>query len=209
MRIYLLAAEFLLVFCVLPLAVSVRALGLPLLPPLLAVAAACAIVLREDRSFDRRRFWNGAPAAAAAGDIGRRAFAAMIAIIAIVAALYPDRLLDLPRQRPLVWIAVVVLYPLLSAYPQELVYRAFLIHRYRPIFGDGALAVAASAIAFSFLHVVYLNWLALLITLPAGVLLALTYRRTGSLAAVTLEHAAYGILAFTLGLGGFFFGGRL
>ena len=55
----------------------------------------------------------------------------------------------------------------------------------------------------------YLNFPALLLTLPAGALLALTYRRTGSLAASTLEHAAYGILAFTLGLGRFFFAGRL
>ncbi len=209
MRTYLLAAEFLLVFCVLPLAAAVPGLALPHLPTLLAVAAACALVLRENKTFDRRRFWSGAAAAAIAGDIGRRAFAAMIAITAIVAALYPERLLELPRERPLVWAAVVLLYPLVSAYPQEIVYRAFLLHRYRPIFGDGALAVAASAIAFSFLHVVYLNWLALLVTLPVGALLALTYRRTGSLAASTLEHAAYGILAFTLGLGRFFFAGKL
>ena len=209
MRVYLLAAEFLLVFCFLPLAAAVPALALPRLPLLLAVAAACALVLRGDPTFDRRRLWNGAAAAEAAGDVGRRAFVAMIAIAAIVAMLNTDRLLELPRQRPLLWAAIVVAYPLLSAYPQEIVYRAFLMHRYRPIFGDDRLAIAASAIAFSFLHVVYLNFPALLLTLPAGALLALTYRRTGSLAASTLEHAAYGILAFTLGLGRFFFAGRL
>jgi len=208
-RTALLAGEFLLVFCVLPLAAAIPSLGLPQLPMLLAVAAACALVLRQDKSFDRRRLWNGGAAAAAAEDVGRRAFVAMIAVTAIVAMLYPDRLLELPRQRPLVWVALVAAYPLLSAYPQEIVYRAFLMHRYRPIFGDGALAVAASAVAFSYLHVVYLNWTALLLTLPAGALLALTYRRTGSLAASTLEHAAYGILVFTLGLGRFFFAGRL
>jgi membrane protease YdiL (CAAX protease family) len=178
-RVHLLAAEFLLVFCALPLAASVPELRIPHLPLLLAVAAACTIALARDRTFERTRLWNGAGAARAAADVGRRAFAALVAVVAIA-------------------------YPLVSAYPQEIVYRAFLLHRYRPIFGDGRLAVAASAIAFAFLHVVYRNWTALLLTLPAGALLAVTYRRTGSLAAATLEHAAYGILVFTFGLGRFF-----
>lgn len=129
--------------------------------------------------------------------------------MALVAAAYPERLLDLPRQRPLVWAGIVILYPLVVAWPLELVYRAFLMHRYRPIFGDGALAVAASAVAFSVLHAVHSSWLALALSLPAGVVLALTYRRTGSLAASTLEHAALAILVFTVGLGRFFLAGRL
>jgi membrane protease YdiL (CAAX protease family) len=203
-RVHLLAAEFLLVFCALPLAASVPELRVPHLPLLVAVAAACAVALARDRTFERTRLWNGAGAARAAGDVGRRAFAALVAVVAIVGTFHPERLLDLPRQRPLAWAALALAYPLVSAYPQEIVYRAFLLHRYRPIFGDGRLAVAASAIAFAFLHVVYRNWTALLLTLPAGALLAVTYRRTGSLAAATLEHAAYGILVFTFGLGRFF-----
>jgi membrane protease YdiL (CAAX protease family) len=122
----------------------------------------------------------------------------------VIGFAFPDRFFDLPRERPLLWAALLVLYPVASAWPQELVFRAFLMHRYRPIFGEGRLAVAASAIAFSFMHVVYMNWPALLLTLPAGALLALTYRRTGSVAASTLEHALYGILVFTLGLGRYF-----
>jgi membrane protease YdiL (CAAX protease family) len=201
---YLLAAEFLLVFCALPLAASVPSLELPHLPALIAVAGGSAVVLWRDRGFDRRRLWNAAAAEGALPELGRRAFAALVAIVGVVAMLYPDRLLDLPRERPLSWAGAVLLYPVLSAYPQELVYRAFLMRRYRAIFGEGRLAVAASAIAFSFLHVVYGNWPALVLSLPAGALLAVTYRRTGSLAASTLEHAAYGIVAFTFGLGRFF-----
>jgi membrane protease YdiL (CAAX protease family) len=205
--VYLLAAEFLLVFCALPLAAAIPSLRLPHLPLLLAVAGACVLVLARDPTFDRRRLWNGKAAVAASGDVGRRAFAALVAIVAIVGALYPDRLLDLPRERPLEWAALSLAYPLLSAYPQEIVYRAFLLHRYRPIFGDGRMAVAASAIAFSFLHVVYMNWPALVLTVPVGALLAVTYRRTGSLAAATLEHALYGLIAFTFGLGKFLLSG--
>jgi membrane protease YdiL (CAAX protease family) len=206
-RLYLLAAEFLVVFCALPLAAAVPSWRLPHLPLLLAVAAACAVLLARDPTFDRRRLWSWKAAEDASGAVGRRAFAALVAVVALVAALYPDRLLDLPLEQPLAWAALSLAYPVLSAYPQEIVYRAFLLHRYRPIFGEGRLAVAASAIAFSFLHVVYLNWPALVLTLPAGALLALTYRRTGSLAASTLEHTLYGLVAFTFGLGKFFLSG--
>jgi membrane protease YdiL (CAAX protease family) len=204
MRTSFLASEFLLVFCALPLLASIPSLGLPHLPTLVAVAAACWVVLRRDPTFDRRRLWNLAGVRDALGDVGRRAFAALVALTAIIGFAFPDRFFDLPRERPLVWAALLVLYPIASAWPQELVFRAFLMHRYRPIFGERGLAVAASAIAFSFMHVVYMNWPALLLSLPAGALLALTYRRTGSLAAATLEHALYGILVFTLGLGRYF-----
>jgi membrane protease YdiL (CAAX protease family) len=202
--ILLLAAEFLVVFCALPLAASIPSLGVPHLPALLAVAAGCALVLLRDGTFDRRRLWDAAGAAAAAPHVGRRIFVALIAVVGIVGMLYPDQLLDLPRERPASWAAFVAVYAGVWVFPQELVYRAYLLHRYRPIFGDGRLAIAASAIAFSFVHVVYLNWPALVLTVPAGALLAITYRRTGSLAACSLEHAAYGIFAFSLGLGRFF-----
>lgn len=46
------------------------------------------------------------------------------------------------------WALVIVLYPILSVYPQELIFRAFLFHRYAPLFGNGVGLVAASAAAF-------------------------------------------------------------
>jgi membrane protease YdiL (CAAX protease family) len=208
MRTGLLAVEFLVVFCVLPLLLASPWVALPQLAVLIAVAAGCLVVLGRDKTFDRRRLWNGAGVAAVAGDVGRHAFSALVGVVWIVAMFFPARLLDLPLQRPLVWLALLVLYPIVSAYPQEVVFRAFLLHRYRPIFGDGKLAIAASAITFSFAHVVFGNWVAVGLTLPAGALLAVTYRRSGSLAAATLEHAAYGVIVFTFGLARYFGVGR-
>jgi membrane protease YdiL (CAAX protease family) len=209
LRTYFLAFEFLLLFGALPLVASIPLLRVPHVPVLLAAAAGCAIALRRDPTFPRRQLWNGGAVPTAADALLRRTFAAAIAIVTLVAAAFPERLLDLPRQRPLVWAGIVILYPLAVAWPLEIVYRAFLMHRYRPIFGDGALAVAASAVAFSVLHAVHSSWLALALALPAGVVLALTYLRTGSLAASTLEHAALAILVFSIGLGGFFLAGRI
>ena len=51
--------------------------------------------------------------------------------VAAVWLLAPDHLFDLPRQRPWLWLAVMVFYPLVSVYPQELVFRAFVLQRYR------------------------------------------------------------------------------
>jgi membrane protease YdiL (CAAX protease family) len=99
----------------------------------------------------------------------------------------------------------MVLYPLLSAFPQEAIYRAFLFHRYAPILKTGHARTWASVLAFSFLHIVFGNWVAVALTLPAGWIFARTYRTTGSLALASLEHAVYGCIVFTVGLGRFFY----
>jgi membrane protease YdiL (CAAX protease family) len=115
-------------------------------------------------------------------------------------------LLDFPRQRPGLWVVVLVLYPMLSAWPQELVYRTFFFHRYEALLGRRG-TIAASAFAFALLHVVYADPVAPLLALPAGLALGIAYARSGSLLAVALEHALYGTAVFTLGLGRAFFVG--
>lgn len=63
----------------------------------------------------------------------------------------------------------------------------------------------ASVLAFSFLHVIFDNWIAVALTVPAGYLFTRTYRRTDSLLLASLEHALYGCAVFTTGLGRFFY----
>jgi CAAX protease family protein len=60
--------------------------------------------------------------------------AALLLVVA-PALLIPDKLFVFPGSRPLVWLAVMVLYPLLLAWPQELVFRGFFFQRYRKFFG--------------------------------------------------------------------------
>ncbi len=96
---------------------------------------------------------------------------------------------------------------MLSVYPQELIFRAFLMRRYAPIFGTGYRAAAASAAAFGFAHIIYGTVASVVITAVGGWLFARRYQRTRSLAVVWLEHALYGVLAFTVGLGDLFYHG--
>jgi membrane protease YdiL (CAAX protease family) len=121
----------------------------------------------------------------------------------------PRTFLNFPRSNPLSWGLGIVLYPLLSVYPQGIIYRAFLFERYRVLFGTGWGIVLASAAAFAFVHIVFRNSLAVLLTLLAGLLFAVRYWQTGSLVASSFEHALYGCAIFTIGLGHWFYHGAV
>lgn len=129
-----------------------------------------------------------------------------VAAIPVTLLLTPDSLFGFVQARPLLWLLVICLYPFLSALPQEFIYRRFFHARYAPVFGESGV-IWASTIAFSFLHIIYLNIPSVALTFIAGGIFAKNYRRTGSLTTVALEHAFYGIIAWTVGLGVFFYSG--
>jgi membrane protease YdiL (CAAX protease family) len=99
----------------------------------------------------------------------------------------------------------MLLYPLLSVYPQELLYRGFFFHRYAPLFGSGRGMLLASALSFGFVHIIFRNTLAVFLCVSGGLLFALTYNQSGSLLLACLEHALFGNFLFTIGLGQFFY----
>lgn len=135
-------------------------------------------------------------------------FAVLAPLIALATWLaFPDMFLSLPRQRPLFWAAIMVFYPLLSVWPQEMLYRAFLFHRFAALFRGERAMIAVSAIAFGFAHIIFLNWIAIAMTAAGGLLFARDYARHGSLRLTCLEHSLYGCLIFTIGLGRFFYTG--
>ena len=127
----------------------------------------------------------------------------------LLAIAKPDDLFSLVRQHPKIWLLVMFAYPVVSVFPQELVYRAFFFERYQPIFGRGRGMVAASSAVFAFGHIVFHNWPAVLLAGVGGWLFATTFRRTSSLLLVSVEHALYGGAIFTIGYGQFFFDGTL
>jgi hypothetical protein len=137
-------------------------------------------------------------------------FAAITPILGVGTWLtMPEWFLSFPSQRPWLWLAVMLGYPLLSAWPQELLYRRFSLIRYRLLFGSGAGFVAASGLAFGYAHVIFLNPIAVGLSMAGGLLFAANYARHRSLTLVWLEHALYGCLIFTIGLGRFFFTGAV
>ncbi len=157
-----------------------------------------------------RQIWNGAAFTRKNVTPILLRFALAVTIMGFaVAHFLPDRLFAFPSERPQLWAMVMVLYPLLSVIPQELVFRPFFFARYKPLFPRPWLMLAASAIAFGFAHVLFQNWISVLMCMAGGLMFAITYQRTRSLALVWFEHALYGCFIFTIGLGVYFYHGSV
>lgn len=202
-----LTIEFLLLFFVGPTLFAYTHHRIPAIPALWAVLAYCLFVLLHNPQFDRKRLWD---------ITGLRQYAlsilglfAVIVVIGIVLVLRyaPATFLNFPRSSPLFWSLVMVLYPVLSVYPQGIVYRAFMFDRYRELFGAGWGMVLASATAFAYVHIVFRNPLALGLAFLAGLLFGVRYLQTGSVFVTSFEHALYGCTIFTIGLGRWFYHG--
>lgn len=133
--------------------------------------------------------------------------ASVILLTAGVALFEPERLMSFPLERPHIWIMVMLFYPLISVFPQEVVYRTFFFWRFAPILNNPKTMIYVSGLAFGYVHVIFDNWVALLLSCIGGILFSQTYHRTRSLAVVWIEHAIYGCFIFTIGLGWYFFSG--
>ena len=121
----------------------------------------------------------------------------------------PELFASFARERPAFWAIVMIAYPVLSAFPQEIIFRSFFFRRYQSIFATRWLMIAASGVAFAITHVLFQNWVAPALCLVGGVMFAKTYDETRSLALVTIEHALYGCMIFTVGLGRYFYHGAV
>ncbi len=120
----------------------------------------------------------------------------------------PEKLFSFPREKPGLWVLVMFLYPLLSALPQEIIYRLFFFHRYEKYFGTQAFLLL-NGVCFGLAHAVFDNWIAISFSAVGGIFFAQTYAKTRSLALVTIEHAIYGNFLFTVGLGWYFYHGNI
>ncbi|MFZ0944316.1 MAG: CPBP family intramembrane glutamic endopeptidase [Syntrophobacteraceae bacterium] len=207
-RAYL-AVEFTALFIFLPsLYIRLR----PIFHPILAIwclAGVCAWFLKLDGYFTRYRLWGERPAGKQIlFVIGR------FALIAVTLGLLTfwfeyGRFLTFPRTRPVLWLIFILLYPILSAIPQGIVYRAFIFYRYGDLFGEGWAMITASAVVFCYAHIFLLNFAAMLLTLGGGILFAHTYLKSRSLWLSSIEHALYGDFIFTIGLGYFMYSGAV
>ncbi|TCO53710.1 CPBP family intramembrane glutamic endopeptidase [Actinocrispum wychmicini] len=204
-RVYLVAEYFVLFFGIVAVFITV-ARGVSPIPFLVVLGAAAVVYLMRQPTFDRRDFLR--PEAVRGQLRSILTLWALAWVLAVAGLLVYDRslLLDLPRHQPVLWAIIMVAYPLLSAYPQELIFRAFVFQRYGRAFGPAG-TVAASAAAFGFAHIFFHNWFAVIASTVGGVLFATRYARSRSLLAVSVEHGLYGVLIFTVGLGQFVYHG--
>ena len=207
-RLFLIA-EFAILFVALPLAYRFSPIRIPALPVLWVVAIYAYVQLLRDTHFNRAQLWNIATLPAHLAIILAIFAASALVLWLGVRQFTPHLEWNFVRANPGFWAIVMVAYPVLSVYPQGLIYRAFFFERYAQLFPSRWALILASAAAFAFMHIIFRNWLAVALTFAGGLLFASRYAETGSLATSSFEHALYGCWLFTVGLGQFFYHGTI
>jgi membrane protease YdiL (CAAX protease family) len=205
LHLVLRALEFSALFVVFPLLIYFRRIPNLPIPYLLVAATAVFFLLKHDSTFDSTQLFSWGDASAFLGALLLRDSICLAALALAVRALAPELLFSFVKKSPRLWALVMHLYPLLSVYPQELLYRAWFFHRYASLFGNGWGMLLASAIAFGFAHIIFRNNLAVCLCILGGFLFSLTYHQSGSLLLTCLDHTLFGNFLFTIGLGQFFY----
>ncbi len=206
-RLYVLA-ELCVITLIMPLAL-LTILPLRIIIPLLWLTVLYAYQLqrRLDPTLSRRNWRWRAEYGRYLLPMGIRFLVSTVLVVILTFTVFPEKFGSLVRERPLLWALVMVLYPLLSVVPQEYLFRRFFFWRYAVFFPAGLGMVLASGLSFGFVHIIFENWVAPVLSAVGGIIFAKTYQRTGSLRLAILEHAAYGCMVFTVGLGQFFYHG--
>jgi len=209
-RIYL-ACECGVLFAVLPVMLYLfrTQLKRALIPLLFLLGITAFILLRRNPRFPRKNLFRLQEERHRLKSIFRRLLVGASALFLAVLMLKPDVLLAFPRTYFGLWCLIMIFYPLVSVYPQELIFRAFFFHRYAPLFARPFWMIAASGLAFGLAHLVFGNWVAVVLSTLGGFLFAGTYHRSRSLVLTSIEHGLWGDFIFTVGLGIYFYSGAI
>ncbi|NNU81620.1 CPBP family intramembrane metalloprotease [Halovulum dunhuangense] len=198
--------EFLALFVGIPLALAY------VLPPdamftlLFALTAVGVILLHRTPGFSWRELVSGPiPWRFVLG------FSVLTAVIAGTATwvLFPGNLLAMPRHNTDLWLAILALYPVFSALPQEILFRPLFFRRYGGLFPSMPVALAVNTFVFALAHLMYGHPLVLAMTASGGLAFAWAYAVKGSFPAALLLHALAGQIVFTSGLGVLFYHGAV
>jgi len=202
--------EFLALFVGAPTLFAYARHRFPAIPALWVLMGYCLFILLRDPQFDRGHLWDPTTVRTPylLQILGLWLFAVIVGVVSI-RRFAPDLLFSLPRANPRFWGLIMVLYPVFSVYPQGIIYRAFLFHRYRDFLVSGWLLVLASTFAFAYVHIIFRNPLAVVLTALGGVIFGFRYWQTGSLVTSSIEHALYGCGIFTIGFGRSFYHGAV
>ncbi len=196
--------ELFLVFVILPLLMKYKIIPLPRLLTLLLVFLFVLFLSIKFKYIDKN--WYKIP------KLNKQYWLKMTLIylgtfIFFIAYIYfflDEKPFILLRERPHLMLIISIFYPLISAFPQELIYRPFYFQRYKDILSDKEIIIS-NMFAFSFLHIIYNNFPALILTLISGLVFTLNYYRQRSLMLVTIEHSILGLIVFFTGMGRYFY----
>ncbi|WP_425091262.1 type II CAAX prenyl endopeptidase Rce1 family protein [Tropicimonas sp. S265A] len=128
----------------------------------------------------------------------------------VVLTLEPDAFLILARTQPALLLMIMLLYPIFSALPQELVFRPLFFRRYQSILPEGLWPkILLNAALFSWAHLMYWHWVVLAMTFFGGLAFAYSYEARRNFPETVVLHAISGNIVFALGLGLYFYSGNV
>ncbi|WP_237072555.1 CPBP family intramembrane glutamic endopeptidase [Pseudaestuariivita rosea] len=201
-------AEFVAFFCVIPLIIAVAFPPSALFPLLFSFTALGIVLLHITPGFDWRSLL--VPRRVDWGAVLLMSGATALTAYIVMQLTAPGDLFILVRQNPALLIMIALLYPVLSALPQELVFRPLFFRRYAEILPDGHWPpIILNATLFAFAHLMYWNWIVIAMTFFGGLAFAWAYQHRGSFTMAVILHSLAGIIVFAFGLGMFFYSGNV
>lgn len=200
--------EFAALYLAVPVGVALLLPPDAMFPVLTVATAAGAVLLHLTPGFSWRelaRGWGRIDWAVVAG------FSAVTLAVAVAVVLLtePAMLFFLPRAMPELTLAILLLYPLLSALPQEVIFRPLFFRRYGALMPGPQAALVLNAAVFSLAHLMFWSWIVAAMTFAGGLAFAWAYARRGSFPLAVVLHAVAGNILFLAGLGVFFYTGNV
>jgi len=192
--------EFIIVFILLPVSLTFPySIGIKVSSIFIALGYVLFLI-KKDRDIrfkiKKKVVWN----------VFWKAVAIKFSLVALTTIAYvwyiaPNALFCIPIHKTSLWVQIILVYSLLSVWPQELVYRTFFFARYEVVFTNNKLMIFVNTLVFSLAHLFFMNTLVIVLTLIGGLVFAITYSKTKSTILVSIEHALYGNWLFTVGMG--------
>lgn len=207
MRREVLWAEFLGLFVAVPVAIAVLLPPGAMFPALFAFTVVGLWLLARTPGFrwcELKRGWDEVRWPVVAGF----AAATLAVSLAVIWLTVPEAAFRLPREQPWLLAMILLFYPILSALPQEVIFRPLFFRRYGALVPSGAL-LAVNAGVFSLAHLMYWSAVVAAMTFAGGLAFGWAYRNRGSFPLAVVLHSVSGWVIFTVGLGVFFYSGNV
>jgi len=196
--------EFFSIYIALPLLMATVLPAWSIWPALSVVTLLAVYLLQRTQGFDWRRLKEGRWVEDSRASLLFVLLTAALSSV-LVHYLLPGQFLGIPRQTPGVWLLILLLYPLFSALPQELIFRVLFVERYGSLFPNTGWLITINAACFGLAHVFYGNWTAPILSSLGGLVFAWAYVCRRSFAYAVLLHAVAGQIIFSSGLGVLFY----
>ena len=202
--------ELILLSSIIPYIVLVLKLFNLIIPVLLLVCVYCIIIYCIENKNFSSEFKNifNININILIRIIIRWIFASLILLI-ITFYFFDEKFFIIQNNKPEILWKIMILYPIFSALPQEFIFCKFFFYRYKRIFKSDNNLVISSALFFAITHILFLNFIAPILSFIGGLLFANTYNKHRSLLLVSIEHGLYGNTLFFIGLGWYFWGGSI